>query len=346
MTGIAQRRWQVFKANRRAFVSLILFLSVFVLSLGAELIANDRPILIKMPDRWVFPIVQTLTEEQLGGDLPIEVDFQDPVTDELLASAEWIVWPPVHFSFNTINTAPMTFPAPPSRENWLGTDDHGRDIFARLLYGFRLSVLFGLTLAAFSSVVGIVAGLIQGYYGGAVDLIGQRLMEIWSGVPVLYLIIIISSLFSMTFWVLLALMLAFSWMRMVGLVRAETLRVRNLEYVRAARALGASDTRIMIRHVLPNALVATVAMLPFVVNGSIATLTSLDFLGFGLPADYPSLGEIISQGKNNLYAPWIGISGFLTLSGLLITLVFIGEGLRDAFDPRVFYSDRASDAKA
>ena len=336
--NIARRRWETFKQNKRAYVSLILFAFVFVWSLFAEFFANDKPLVVHFDDRTLFPFVQTLTETDLGGDLDILVDYKDPYTDELLEKANWVIWAPVKFSYQSINDQAATHPAPPSTDNWLGTDDHGRDILARLLYGFRLSVLFGFSLALVSSVVGVLFGLIQGYYGGWVDLIGQRLMEVWSGVPVLFLIIIISSMLTMNFWLMLLVMLLFSWMHMVGLVRAETLRARNQEYVRAARALGASDFRIMMVHVLPNALVAVIAVLPFTINGSIAALTSLDFLGFGLPATYPSLGELISQGKSNLFAPWIGLSGFFTVAFLLTTLVFIGEGLRDAFDPSVYRS--------
>ncbi len=338
--SIARRRWMAFKANRRAYISFLLFAFFFVMSLFSEFIANDRPIVFELNGEIHSPIFETLTEKDLGGTMDLVVDYRDEYTDELLADAKFVIWPPVHHSFRSISDSAEQFPAPPSAENWLGTDDQGRDIFARLLYGFRLSTLFGLCLAFVSSVVGIGAGLIQGYYGGWIDLIAQRLMEIWAGMPVLYLIIILSSLITMNFWILLAILLLFSWMRLVGLVRAETLRVRNLDYVRAARALGCSDWRIMTTHILPNALVAVVAMLPFVVNGSIASLTSLDFLGFGLPPEYPSLGEIIAQGKNNLYAPWIGLSSFLTLALLLISLVFIGEGMRDAFDPRVFYAEK------
>lgn len=338
MKGIARRRWAVFRANKRAFWSLVLIGIVFALSLISEVIANDKPLVAEVNGRTLFPAFEQLTEKDLGGEIEAPIDWRDPYTLSLLENAELLVWAPVRFSYSTVNEKAETFPAPPSRDNWLGTDDQGRDILARLLYGFRLSVLFGLTLAAVSSVVGILAGLAQGYYGGWVDLAGQRFMEIWGGMPVLFLIIIVSSMTMMSFWLMLAIMLAFSWMRLVGLVRAETLRMREQDFVRAARALGATDSRIMLVHILPNALVAAVSVLPFIVNGSIAALTSLDFLGFGLPASYPSLGEVLAQGKNNLYAPWIGLSGFVTLAGLLMSLVFIGEGLRDAFDPRVFQS--------
>lgn len=339
MTGdVLSRRFAAFKANRRAWVSAVLFLAIFAISLFSEFVANDRPLLIVNDGKVFFPVVQTVTERDLGGDSEWVADFQDPYTTELLKNASAVVWPVVRQSYRSIASDVDRYPSPPTQNNWLGTDDQGRDIFARLLYGFRLSVLFGLALAVFSSVVGIGAGLVQGYYGGWLDILAQRLMEIWSGIPVLYLIIIVSSLITMNFWILLIVMLLFSWMRLVGLVRAEAYRVRNLDYVKAAKALGVPDATIMRVHILPNALVSAVATLPFIVNGSIASLTSLDFLGFGLPADYPSLGEVIAQGKNNVYAPWIGLSGFGVLAFLLTSLVFIGEGVRDALDPRIFYA--------
>lgn len=337
MKTLALRRWDTFKSNRRALAGLWFFGILFLLSMGAELIANDRPILVKYMDTLYVPAFQNLTEQDFSGDLPFPADYHDPFLLEKIERNGWALWPPVRYSFNTVSARQdAVFPAPPSRDNLLGTDDHGRDVLARILYGFRISVLFGLCLAAFGSIVGILAGLWQGYHGGAADLWFQRFMEVWGGIPTLYLIIIISSMMVMNFWMLLAIMLLFSWMRMVGVVRSESLRIRNMEYVRAARALGVSDKRIMLRHVLPNALVAVIAMLPFQVNGSIVALTSLDFLGFGLPPSYPSLGELVAQGRNNLHAPWIGITAFFTLAGMLTSLVFIGEGVRDAFDPKVF----------
>lgn len=337
MSPINRRRWLTFKANRRAFISLWLIGLFFLISLMAEVIANDRPIVVKFDGQLFFPSFQTVTERQLGGDLEILADFQDPYILAQIASKGWALFPPIRFSYNTISYAPgLSFPSPPSEQNILGTDDHGRDVFARLLYGFRLSVLFGLCLAFICSSVGVLVGVIQGYFGGALDLWSQRFMEIWSGIPVLYLIIIISSMVQMTFAILLLVMLLFGWMGLVGLVRAESLRVRNLEYVVAARALGVTEWRIMLRHVLPNALVAVISVMPFQVNGSIIALTSLDFLGFGLPSGYPSLGEMVAQGKNNLHAPWIGITVFIALASMLTGLVLIGEGIRDAFDPRVF----------
>lgn len=337
--------WQTFRRNRAAFVSLVLFAVLFTTSLFSELIANDRPLFIHFQGRTFVPILKDYTEEDFGGDLPLPVDYRDPLVMGRVLEEGTVVWPPVRFSFETINfDREGTFPLPPGEGNLLGTDDQGRDVAARLLYGFRLSVLFGFALAAFSSVVGIVAGTLQGYLGGKVDLFGQRFMEVWSGVPVLYLIIIISASLRMSFWLLLLVMLLFGWMRLVSVVRRECLRVRNLEYVTAARALGVKDGRIMFRHVLPNALVAVFSVLPFVVNGSIVALTSLDFLGFGLPPGYPSLGEMIAQGKNNLFAPWIGISIFVLMTLLLSMLVLIGEGVRDAFDPSVYLSGDAGEA--
>lgn len=346
MNPITRRRWQTFRANRRAFVSLCLFCLCFASSLCSEFLANDRPLVVSYENRLYFPIFQTLDERVFGGDLPIAADFADPFIHSAIAERGWALWPPVRYSFNTISRQQgATFPAQPGHGNWLGTDDQGRDILARLLYGFRISVLFGLCLSFFGCAVGMAAGVAQGYYGGLADLLFQRFMEVWGGIPVLYLIIIISSVMTMGFWALLALMLAFSWMRVVGVVRAESLRARNMEYVRAARALGVPDKSIMLRHVLPNAVVALISILPFLVNASIVTLTSLDFLGFGLPPEYPSLGELVVQGKNNLFAPWIGLAAFFTLAGMLTCLVFIGEGLRDAFDPGVFLSGSTADAK-
>ena len=346
MNPITRRRWQTFRSNRRAFVSLCLFCLCFAASLSSEFLANDRPLVVSYENRLYFPMFHTLDERVFGGDLPIAADFADPFIQTAIAERGWALWPPVRYSFNTISRQESTtFPASPGHGNWLGTDDQGRDILARLLYGFRISVLFGLCLSFFGCAVGMAAGVTQGYYGGLPDLLFQRFMEVWGGIPVLYLIIIISSVMTMGFWALLALMLAFSWMRVVGVVRAESLRARNMEYVRAARALGVPDKSIMLRHVLPNAVVALISILPFLVNASIVTLTSLDFLGFGLPPEYPSLGELVVQGKNNLFAPWIGLAAFFTLAGMLICLVFIGEGLRDAFDPGVFLSGSAADAE-
>jgi len=335
LSPLARRRLHKFRANRRGYVALWIFLVLFVASLGAELIANDRPLVVRYDGAFYVPVLRAYPETTFGGVFPTEAVYRDPAVRALIEAKGWVVWPPIPFRYDTINyDLPVPAPAPPSRVNWLGTDDQGRDLAARLIYGFRISVLFGLTLTLASSVVGVAAGAVQGYLGGAVDLVFQRFIEIWSGLPVLYLLIILASIVEPNFWWLLGLMLLFSWMSLVGVVRAEFLRARNFDYVRAARALGVSHAVIMVRHVLPNAMVAALTFLPFVLNGSITTLTSLDFLGFGLPPGSPSLGEILAQGKANLQAPWLGITGFTVLAVMLSLLVFIGEAVRDAFDPR------------
>jgi microcin C transport system permease protein len=335
LSPLMRRRLHNFRANRRGHWSLWIFLAIFALTLCAELIANDRPLLVRYESRYYFPVFQTYPETTFGGVFPTEAVYRDPTLIALIQAKGWMLWPPIPFRYDTINyDLPVPAPAPPSRVNWLGTDDQGRDLVARLIYGFRISVLFGLILTLASSVIGIVAGAVQGYFGGWVDLLSQRAMEIWSGMPVLYLLIILASIVEPNFWWLLGLMLLFSWMSLVGVVRAEFLRGRNFDYVRAARALGVRNTVIMFRHVLPNAMVATLTFLPFILNGSITTLTSLDFLGFGLPPGSPSLGEMLSQGKANLQAPWIGLTGFAVLATMLSLLIFVGEAVRDAFDPR------------
>ena len=335
MTPLNQRRWDNFKANRRGWWSLWLFLFLFIGSLGAELIANDKPLLIRYDGHWYTPAWTLYPETTFGGDFETEADYRDPYITELIEAKGWILWPPIRYSYQTINyDLPVPAPAPPSAENWLGTDDQGRDVTARLIYGFRLSVLFGLILTLASSVIGIAAGAVQGFFGGWVDLIGQRFIEIWSGLPTLFLLIIMASIVQPSFWWLLGLMLLFSWTALVSVVRAEFLRGRNLDYVRAARALGAGNINIMFRHVLPNAMVATLTFMPFILSGSITTLTSLDFLGLGLPPGSASLGELLAQGKANLQAPWLGITAFVVLAVMLSLLVFIGEAARDAFDPR------------
>ncbi len=308
---------------------------LFVLSLGAELIANDKPLLVSFKQSLYVPVLKDYPETVFGGTLDSNTDYRDPFVTGLIEEQGWILWAPIRYSHGTINyNLSVPAPAPPTAENLLGTDDQGRDVLARIIYGFRISVLFALALTIGSSVIGIAAGALQGYYGGWVDLAGQRIIEIWSGLPMLFMLIILASLVQPGFWWLLGLMLLFSWHELTGLVRAEFLRGRNLEYVRAARALGLSDARIMIRHILPNAMVSTLSFLPFIFTGAISLLTSLDFLGFGLPVGSPSLGELVAQGKNNLTAPWLGLSAFLTLGILLTLLVFIGEAARDAFDPR------------
>lgn len=335
LSPIQRRRLANFRNNRRGYWSLWIFLLLFGLSLMAELIANDKPLVISYHGELHFPVVETLSEETFGGFLPTEADYRDPFVRKEINDHGWILWPPVPFSYDTINyNLDQPSPAPPSAVNWLGTDDQGRDVVARVIYGFRISVLFGLTLTTLSCLVGVVVGAIQGYYGGKVDLIGQRVLEVWSGLPVLYLLIILSSIVQPNFWWLLGIMLLFSWMGLVDVVRAEFLRARNFEYVRAARALGLGNRMIMFRHILPNAMVATLTFVPFILTGAITGLTSLDFLGFGLPSGSPSLGELIAQGKANLQAPWLGISAFVSLALMLTLLVFVGEAVRDAFDPR------------
>jgi len=339
LSPLGQRRWANFKANRRGFIAFWLFLFLFFATLGAEFIANDKPLVIYMQGQWYFPVFVSYPETAYGGEFGTETRYRDPYVKQLIAEKGGVaIWPLIPFSYNTINyDLQQPAPSPPSSENWLGTDDQGRDVLARMIYGFRISVLFGLTLTLFSSLIGIGAGAVQGYFGGKTDLIMQRFMEIWSGMPVLYLLIIMASLVQPNFWWLLILMLMFSWMSLVSVVRAEFLRARNLDYVRAAKALGAPDRIVMFRHVLPNAMVATLTFLPFVLNHSITTLTALDFLGFGLPPGSPSLGELLNQGKNNLQAPWLGLSAFGVLALLLTLLIFIGEAIRDGFDPRKIF---------
>ncbi|SFB11950.1 ABC transporter permease [Azotobacter beijerinckii] len=336
LTPLNRRRLERFKAHKRGWWSLWLFLALFVASLGAELIANDQPLVVHYDGNWYFPVLERYPETTFGGEFPLSTNYKSPYIRNLIAEKDgWMLWPPIPFSYSSINyelTVPA--PAPPSRINWLGTDDQGRDVLARVIYGFRISVLFALILTLLSSLVGVAVGALQGFHGGWVDLIGQRFLEVWSGLPVLYLLIILASFVQPNFWWLLGIMLLFSWMSLVDVVRAEFLRGRNLEYVRAARALGMGNGAIMYRHILPNAMVSTMTFMPFILTGAIGTLTALDFLGFGLPPGAPSLGELVAQGKANLQAPWLGISAFVVLALMLSLLVFIGEAARDAFDPR------------
>jgi len=335
LSPIAQRRWASFKANKRGWWSLWIFGIIFFISLFAEFIANDKPLVVSYKEQLYYPVFVDYPETKFGGDFETAADYRDEYVAELIEADGWMLWPPVRYSYDTINYASeLPAPAPPSRENLLGTDDQGRDVVARVIYGFRISVLFGLTLTLFSSIIGVTVGAVQGFLGGWVDLLGQRFMEIWSGLPMLYLLIIMASIIEPNFWWLLGIMLLFSWMSLVGVVRAEVLRARNLDYVKAARALGVNRWRILARHIVPNAMVATLTLLPFILNGSISTLTSLDFLGFGLPPGSASLGELLAQGKQNMQAPWLGISAFLVLAIMLSLLIFIGEAVRDAFDPR------------
>ena len=341
VSALNRRRLTSFRANRRGFWSLWIFLVLFVLSLSAEFIANNRPLVVFYSGHLYFPVFTDYPETTFGGDFPSEADFRDPFLAEQISKNGWALWPPVRYDYKTINlNLPVPAPAPPSSDNLLGTDDQGRDVVARLIYGFRLSVLFALSLTMISSIVGIAAGAVQGYFGGLIDLIFQRFIEIWSGMPTLYLLIILSAVLAPSFWTLLGIMLLFSWMGLVAVVRAEFLRARNFDYVRAARALGLSNRKIMFRHLLPNAMVATLTFLPFILSGSIATLTSLDFLGLGLPPGSASLGELLAQGKTNLQAPWLGLTAFLSLAVMMSLLVFIGEAVRDAFDPRKAFNDR------
>jgi microcin C transport system permease protein len=361
LSPINQRRWQNFKANRRGYWSLWIFLVLFVLSLGSELVANDKPLLIRFKGDFYSPLITDYDEATFLGDegfLPV-ADYRMPIIQDAIAANGWMIWPPIRYSYRTTNNEiPDAAPAKPSwlydrakrcerypqgendpncvvgNWNWLGTDDQARDVLARVIYGFRISVLFGLILTLASTVIGVAAGAVQGYFGGWTDLLFQRFIEIWSAIPVLYLILIISAVLPPGFFILLGIMLAFSWVALVGVVRAEFLRARNFEYVNAARALGVPNRTIMARHLLPNAMVATLTFLPFILNGSISTLTALDFLGFGLPPGSASLGELLKQGQRNLNAPWLAMTGFFTLSIMLSLLIFIGEATRDAFDPR------------
>ncbi|WP_315724332.1 MULTISPECIES: ABC transporter permease [unclassified Bradyrhizobium] len=354
-----QRRWQNFKANRRGYWSLWIFLFLFIVSLFAELIANDRPFLIEFDGHLYWPAFVSYPETAFGGDFETAADYRDPYLQKLIADkGGTVIWPLIRYSYATHNLdLPTPAPSPPTwmlkesqckavvekkglkscrdlEYNWLGTDDQGRDVVARLIYGFRISVLFGLSLTFFSSIIGIAAGGVQGYFGGWVDLLFQRFIEIWNAIPYLYLLLILSAVLVPGFFTLLGIMLLFSWVSLVGLVRAEFLRGRNFEYIQAARALGVSNVVIMWRHLLPNAMVATMTFLPFIVSSSVMTLTALDFLGFGLPPGSPSLGEMLSQAKSNVQAPWLGLTGFFSVAIMLSLLIFIGEAVRDAFDPR------------
>ncbi|WP_422033137.1 ABC transporter permease [Reyranella sp.] len=335
MNPMNRRRLAAFRASKRGMISLAVFGLLFFVSLFAEFLANNKPILIRYDGAFYSPMVRDYPETTFGGDFPTNTVYSDPEVQKLIEAKGWILWPPIPYSYDTVLKGEgRTTLQPPSRQHWLGTDDSGRDVMARLIYGFRISVLFGLVLTLASTVIGIAAGAVQGYFGGVVDLLMQRFLEIWSSMPTLYLLIILASFIQPGFWVLLGIMLLFSWMALVGLVRAEFLRGRNFDYVRAARALGMMDARIMFRHILPNAMTASLTFLPFILAGSVTTLTSLDFLGFGLPVGSPSLGELLLQGKNNLTAPWLAFTGFFVIALMLSLLVFIGEAVRDAFNPR------------
>lgn len=335
LSPITRRRLGQFKANKRGYWSFWIFLVLFVLCLSAELIANDKPLVMSYKGSLYFPVFKTYNDTEFDGFLETEADYRDSFTYEEINNNGWMIWPLIRFSYDTINyNTPTPAPSAPSAENILGTDDQARDVAARVIYGFRISVIFGLILTIVSSIIGITAGAFQGYYGGKLDLIMQRIIEIWSSLPSLYILIIFTAMFAPGFWTLLCILLLFSWVSLVDVVRAEFLRTRNFDYVKAANALGVSNLTIMRRHVLPNAMVATLTMMPFILTGSITALTSLDFLGLGLPPGSASLGELLAQGKNNLQAPWLGITAFLSLAVMLTLLTFIGEAVRDAFDPR------------
>lgn len=365
ITSLQRRRLSNFRANRRAYWSLWIFTTLFILSLFAELIANDRPLLVSYKGELRAPIIHFYSEADFGGDYRTEASYADPelqcliisggladtcfvgvegaerVIDSIkdgsfhVADKGWMLWPLIPYKFNTVDTHNVkTAPGAPDLHHWLGTDDQARDVLARIIYGFRISIIFAIIVTVTTSVLGIIAGAAQGFYGGLFDLIFQRFTEIWGSLPSLYIIIILSAIFNMTFWLLILIIVAFGWGALDGVVRAEFLRARNFEYVRAARALGVRDRTIIFRHVLPNAMVATLTMLPFIVTGTIGSLAGLDFLGFGLPSSYPSLGELTLQAKANLNSPWLGFSAFFTFTIMLSLLVFIFEGVRDAFDPR------------
>lgn len=333
LSPILTRRLARFRANRRAWWSLQIFLALFFISLFADFIANDRPLLIWHQDRLYSPALFTYAETAFGGEFETEADYSDPYLVNLIDG--WILRAPIPYRYDSyVLGLEQPAPSPPSFDNFLGTDDQARDLLARLLYGFRLSVLFGLTLTALSSVIGILVGCVQGYFGGMTDLIGQRFIEVWGSMPTLFILMILASVITPSFWWLLGLLLLFSWTALVGVVRAEVLRTRNFEYIMAARALGVANGRIMMRHILPNAMVAALTFLPFIASGSLVTLTALDFLGFGLPPGAPSLGEMLKQGRDNLFAPWLTFTAFISIAIMLSLLVFVGEGIRDAFDPR------------
>ena len=335
ISPINRRRLDNFRANRRGYWSLWIFLFLFLISIFAEFLANDKPIFIQYDGHFFFPILVSYPETIFGGDFETEAEYSDPEVQNLIGKKGWSIWPLIPYSYDTVIwDLPTPAPSPPTAQNWLGTDDQGRDVVARLIYGFRISILFGLLLTLLSSVIGVATGAWQGYFGGWTDLIFQRFIEIWGSMPQLFILIILAGLFVPSFWFLLGILLLFSWMGLVGVVRAEFLRGRNFTYVLAARALGVSNTKIIFKHILPNAMVATITFLPFILSGSITSLTALDFLGLGLPPGSASLGELLNQGKANLHAPWLGISTFLILAVMLSLLIFIGEGARDAFDPR------------
>lgn len=335
MSPMMQARIQKFKQNRLGYFCFVLFILIFVLSLAAEWIANDKPLLVKYDQHYYVPVIQTYPETTFGGVFETEADYRDPVVQHLIDEKGWAVWPILRYSYQTPNLdLAVPVPSPPTAQNWLGTDDQGRDVLARLLYGLRISLVFGVALTVFASLIGIVVGAIQGYYGGWVDLIGQRILEVWGGLPTLFIVMILVSMFTPNVYWLFLIMLLFGWTSLVGLVRAEFLRARHLDYVRAARGLGVNDLKIMFRHILPNVISSSLSQFPFLLTANITALTALDFLGYGLAPDTASLGELLLHGKNNLNAPWLALSGFFSLALVLSLLIYIGEATRDAFDPR------------
>ena len=335
ISPLNKRRLSNFKSNKRGLFSFWIFSFLFIISIFADFVANDKPLIVKYNQNYYFPIIYNYSETVFGGDFDTEADYRDPYVKKLIQNQGWIIMPIIQFTYNKIiRDLEMPAPSPPSSKNWLGTDDQARDVLARLIYGFRISILFGFTLTFFSMLIGVSAGAIQGYFGGKIDLFFQRFMEVWSAIPTLYVLIILASIVQPNFWWLLIILLLFSWMGYVGVVRAEFLRARNLDYVRAAKALGVSNKTIIWRHLLPNATVATITFLPFSLSASVTALSGLDFLGFGLPPGSASLGEMVNQGRNNLQAPWLGLTSFFTLGIMLGLLVFVGEAIRDALDPR------------
>ena len=335
LSPLNRRRWDNFKKHRRGYISLWIFILLFTATLFAEFIANDKPLLVKFEGRYHMPILTSYPETYFGGEFETEADYRDPTVNDLITANGWALWPPIRYSYATVNyDLTVAVPSPPSTENWLGTDDQGRDVLARIVYGLRTCLLFGLLLTLASSLIGVATGAAQGYFGGWTDLLFQRFIEIWSAIPSLYLLIVISAVLEPGFLTLLGTLLLFSWMALTGVVRAEFLRGRNFEYVNAARALGLSNIAIVYKHLLPNTTVAALTLAPFVLSGAIVTLTSLDFLGYGMPSGSPSLGELLQQGKSNLQAPWLAVSGFFIIALVLALLIFIGEAMRDAFDPR------------
>jgi microcin C transport system permease protein len=335
LSPLWQRRFGIFRAHHRGWYALILFAVVFGISMGANFIANDKPFMMEYRGHFYCPAIQQISGQVFSPQfLPTEADYTNPQVKAAIRAHGWMLWPPIPYSYDTIAWDAQIAPAPPSAQHWLGTDEVSRDVLARVIYGLRLSILFGFGLTFVASIIGIVAGAVQGFYGGMTDLLFQRFIEIWSGMPQLFLLIILASIIAPSFWILLLFLLLFSWMTLTGVVRAEFLRARNLDYVRAAKALGVPDWQIMLRHMLPNAMIATLTFLPFILSESVTLLASLDFLGFGMPPGSPSLGELVAEAKDNLQAPWLGATAFITLGGILVMLIFIGEAVRDAFDPR------------